>query len=66
MACSSCHRRRTAILFSQSATYWDLLNETAPVNTIMDFTNHCLDDRTTDCLAEVWGLLQALALYKSE
>ena len=54
-----------AILFPQSATYWDLLNETAPVNTIEDFTNHYLDDRTVDYLAEVWGLFQALNLHKN-
>ena len=47
-----------AILFPQSATFWDLLGETAPVNTIEDFTNHYMDDRTTDYLAEVWGLYQ--------
>ena len=54
-----------AILFPQSATYWDLLNETAPVNTIEDFTNHYLDDRTTDYLAGVWGLFQALTIHKN-
>ena len=32
---------------------------------IEDFTNHYLDDRTTDYLAEVWGLWQAMSLFKN-
>ena len=61
-------RRSTAevaILFPQSATYWDLLGVVAGGGVIEDFTNHFLDDRTTDYLAEVWGLWQAMALYKN-
>ena len=54
-----------AILFPQSATFWDLLGETAPVNTIEDFTNHYMDDRTTDYLAEVWGLYQGPSPHPS-
>ena len=54
-----------AILFPQSATYWDLLGQTAPTRTLEDFTNHYLNDRTVDYMAEVWGLFQALSLYKN-
>lgn len=54
-----------AILFPQSATYWDLLGVVAGGGIIEDFTNHYLDDRTTDYLAEVWGLWQAMSLYKN-
>jgi hypothetical protein len=53
-----------AILFPQSATYWDLLGVVAG-GIIEDFTNHYLDDRTTDYLAEVWGLWQAMSLFKN-
>ena len=53
------------ILFPQSATYWDLLGVVAGGRIIEDFTNHYLDDRTTDYLAEVWGLWRAMALFKN-
>ena len=56
---------QVAILFPQSSPMWDLLGEMASPNTIEDFTNHILDDRTTDYLAEIWGLYQALALHKN-
>lgn len=60
-------QRRTAevgILFPQSATYWDLLGmKTGGI--IEDFTNHNLEAATTDYLAEVWGLWQAMSLYKN-
>ena len=56
---------QVAILFPQSATYWDLVGVAAGGGIIEDFTNHYLDDRTTDYLAEVWGLWQAMSLYKN-
>ena len=53
-----------AILFPLSATYWDLVGMRVG-GIIEDFTNHNLESATTDYLAEVWGLWQAMALFKN-